>query len=78
MDTLTRLRKTFGYTLGLIIQVQGMIWIKRYLDKNIIDQTAFFFNKEYLYINFKFFLWMWLILFAWSFTDDFWKLIKKQ
>ncbi|OBX06848.1 hypothetical protein QV08_08935, partial [Gallibacterium salpingitidis] len=50
----------------------------KFKDKNMIDQTTLFFNKEYLYINLKFFLWIWLILFAWSFTDDFWKLIKKQ
>ncbi|WIM83986.1 hypothetical protein QP020_09455 [Gallibacterium anatis] len=55
MNILIRLRKTFFYTLGFIIPVQGMIWIKRYLDKNIIDQSSFFFNKEYLYVNFKFF-----------------------
>lgn len=78
MNILTRLRKTFGYALGCILPLQGMIWFRNYMEKNIIDQADLFFSKEYLYINLKFLLWMWLILFVWSFTDDFWKLIRKQ
>ncbi len=46
MNILTRLRKTFGYALGCILPLQGMIWFRNYMEKNIIDQTDLFLVKN--------------------------------
>ncbi len=67
---LFHLKQNFKSSFYVILFFQLVIWIKRYLNLGVIDQSYYFFSLEYVYKNIMFFLVIWVSSSLISFIKD--------
>lgn len=67
---LFHLKQNFKSSFYVILFFQLVIWIKRYLNLGVIDQSYYFFSLGYVYKNIMFFLVIWVSSSLISFIKD--------